>query len=120
MFLQGVTIACCGAEALAGEVTHLLAPSQMLPRIFGARTLRTRLSLVQSLTFAENTCRPKTLLLVDKNRQIMQGDAADAVQRLVDPDAITRIVRRYQQGRTNSAAERCLRITLFVPSLDFS
>ena len=43
MFLQGVTIACCGAEASAGEVTRLLAPSQMLPRIFGARTLRTRL-----------------------------------------------------------------------------
>ncbi len=67
---------------------------RLLERAYGAG-----LSEFEYLTQSDDTCRQGALRFLDEDGDIIAGKAPDAVPRLVDLEAITKIARDYEQGR---------------------
>ncbi|MEW9612423.1 type II toxin-antitoxin system HipA family toxin [Shinella sp. S4-D37] len=57
------------------------------------------------LTLSDDACRQGAMRFLDSKGEIIRGNAADAVPRLVDLEAITAIARAYEQGKEISAEE---------------
>ncbi len=63
------------------------------------------LSEFEYLTLSDDACRQGALRFLDDAGQVIRGGAADAVPRLVDLEAITRIARAYEQGKEVSLVD---------------
>lgn len=63
------------------------------------------LSEFEYLTLSDDMCRQGALRLLDTDGEIIRGNAADAVPRLVELENITAIARAYEQGKEISAEE---------------
>ncbi|WP_271898426.1 type II toxin-antitoxin system HipA family toxin [Candidatus Phyllobacterium onerii] len=90
-------------DALAGVFADAAPDSwgrRLLERAYG-----NGLSEFEYLTLSDDTCRQGALRFLDDTGQIIRGEGADAVPRLVDLQAITAIARAYEQGREISAED---------------
>ncbi|MCP5143185.1 MAG: type II toxin-antitoxin system HipA family toxin [Gammaproteobacteria bacterium] len=63
------------------------------------------LSEFEYLTLSDDMCRQGALRFLDADGQVIRGNAADAVPRLVELETITAIARAYEQGKEISAEE---------------
>ncbi len=90
-------------DALGGAFSDCAPDSwgrRLLERAYGAG-----LSEFEYLTLSDDTCRQGALRFLDEAGQIIRGNVADAVPRLVDLQAITKIARAYEQGKDVSSEE---------------
>lgn len=88
-------------DALAGVFADAAPDSwgrRLLERAYGSG-----LSEFEYLTLSDDHCRQGALRFLDNEGQIIRGNAADAVPRLVDLETITSIARAYEQGGDISA-----------------
>lgn len=63
------------------------------------------LSEFEYLTLSDDTCRQGATRFLDDKGEIIRGNGAKAVPRLVDLEAITAIARAYEQGKEMYAEE---------------
>lgn len=63
------------------------------------RTYGTGHSEFEYLTLSDDICRQGALRFLDENGQLIAGKASDAVPRLVELEAITRIAQDYEAGK---------------------
>ena len=63
------------------------------------------LSQFEYLTLSDDMCRQGALRFLDADGQVIRGNAADAVPRLVELETITAIARAYEQGKEITAEE---------------
>jgi serine/threonine-protein kinase HipA len=99
------------ASAQSGNAGDALAGvfSDATPDAWGRRLLERAygkgLSEFEYLTLSDDTCRQGALRFVDGQGKIITGNAAEAVPRLLDLQAITAIARAYEQGKEISAQD---------------
>lgn len=89
-------------DALAGAFSDAAPDTwgrRLLERAYGAG-----LSEFEYLTLSDDACRQGALRFLDENGEVIRG-AAEAVPRLVDLEAITRIARAYEQGQDISVKD---------------
>ncbi len=89
-------------DALAGVFSDAAPDTwgrRLLERAYGAG-----LSEFEYLTLSDDACRQGALRFLDEGGEVIRG-AAEAVPRLVDLEAITRIARAYEQGQDISVAD---------------
>ncbi|WP_312596817.1 HipA domain-containing protein [Brevundimonas sp.] len=89
-------------DALAGTFSDAAPDTwgrRLLERAYGAG-----LSEFEYLTLSDDACRQGALRFLDENGEVIRG-AAEAVPRLVDLEAITRIARAYEQGQDISVED---------------
>lgn len=90
-------------DALAGAFSDAAPDSwgrRLLERAYGAG-----LSEFEYLTLSDDTCRQGALRFLDDQGKVIIGNAAEAVPRLLDLQAITVIARAYEQGKDISAQD---------------
>lgn len=90
-------------DALAGVFSDA-APDSWGRRLL-ERTYGNGLSEFQYLTLSDDTCRQGALRFLDEHGDIIRGNAAAAVPRMVDLQDITAIARQYEQGVDVSAED---------------
>lgn len=84
-------------DALPGAFADAAPDSwgrRLLRRTYGAG-----LSEFEYLTLSDDMCRQGALRFLDDDGNVIAGKAPDAVPRLVDLEAITRIARDYEAGK---------------------
>ena len=90
-------------DALAGAFADAAPDSwgrRLLERAYG-----NGLTEFEYLTLSDDACRQGALRFQDKHGEIIRGKALDAVPRLMELEAITKIARAYEQGAELSAEE---------------
>lgn len=90
-------------DALAGAFADATPDSwgrRLLERAYGKG-----LSEFEYLTLSDDTCRQGALRFLDDQGKVITGNAAEAVPRLLDLEAITAVARAYEQGKEISAQD---------------
>ncbi|ALC12026.1 type II toxin-antitoxin system HipA family toxin [Sphingopyxis sp. 113P3] len=90
-------------DALPGAIADAAPDTwgrRLLERAYGSG-----LSEFEYLTLSDDSCRQGALRFLDNEGQLIRGEAADALPRLVDLNAITALARAYEQGKEIAAED---------------
>jgi len=106
--LEGGTFHASGQGGHARDALHGVF-ADAAPDTWGRRLLEqaygSGLSEFEYLTLSDDRCRQGALRFLDREGGLIRGHGADAVPRLIDLEAITKLARDYEQKKEISAAD---------------